>query len=203
MLNKLRILLYIPQLIFPALAFSVVRKEDKIEKDIFGWKKQFKIAGTNNFRAFLYLMVNFKDFRNLFYFRLKCIAKHKQETAIKRSLVICFMFLSEITLKKYSTLLISGEIGGGLVLIHAYYSILSPKKLGENCKIWHEVTIGFRDNIAPIIGDNVQISPGAKIIGDIQIGNNSKIGPNALVIESIPENSVVISAKGTILKTAN
>jgi serine O-acetyltransferase len=203
MLNKLKFILYAPQLCFPIFGYVITKKDERIEKDISAWKKQYKIKGGSNLYCIIYLLVNFKDFRNLYYYRLKCIAKNIKNSFFKRGVVAIILLISEFTLRKYNTLLISGDIGGGLVLIHAYFSILSPQKMGENCKIWHEVTIGYRDYIAPIIGDNVQISPGAKIIGNIYIGDNSKIGPNALVLENIPENSVVVSAKATILKSTN
>ena len=43
---------------------------------------------------------------------------------------------------------------------------------------------------APVIGDNVYIAPGAKIIGGVTIGNNVEIGANAVVTHDIPDNEV-------------
>jgi serine O-acetyltransferase len=48
----------------------------------------------------------------------------------------------------------------------------------------------------PIIGNNVYIATGAKLFGKIVIGNNVKIGPNAVVHKSIPDNAVVVSSPG-------
>ena len=66
-------------------------------------------------------------------------------------------------------------------------------KIGENCTIHPDVVIGHksRGGGAPVIGDNVQIFSGARIIGDITIGNNVIIAPNAVVINSIPDNTTV------------
>jgi len=201
MINNIRIFIYFPLLILPIISFLLIGHHHKINLDLIAWKKQFKLYESKRFYIFLLLMAKFKDFRNLYYFRLKCEVKDKTNHLFVRILLAVLLAISEILLKKYDTLLISGNIGGGLVLVHAYYSILSPSKMGENCKIWHEVTIGYRHDKAPIIGDNVQISPGAKIIGDIKIGSSAKIGPNALVLESVPENSVVISQKGRSLNS--
>jgi serine O-acetyltransferase len=51
----------------------------------------------------------------------------------------------------------------------------------------------------PIIGDNVEIYPGAKIIGNISIGNNVKIGANAVVSFDVPDNSTVIVEKPRVI----
>lgn len=82
-------------------------------------------------------------------------------------------------------------------------------KLGNNCIIYQNVTIGAKnvkdgdinkpDNY-PIIGDNVTIYAGAVIVGPITVGNNAVIGANAVVFNDIPENAVVVGAN-KIIKT--
>ena len=52
---------------------------------------------------------------------------------------------------------------------------------------------------APVIGDNVVIYPGAKITGDIVIGDNSVIGTNCVVFEDVPNNSLVVLEKPRII----
>lgn len=75
-------------------------------------------------------------------------------------------------------------------------------KIGKNVTIYQQVTIGF-DGVdwtkAPIIGDNVVIYPGAKITGDIIIGDNSIIGTNCVVFEDVPSNSLVVLEKPRII----
>ena len=71
-------------------------------------------------------------------------------------------------------------------------------KIGKNCVIFHQVTIGSNTLIdskfagAPDIGSNCYIGAGAKIIGGIRIADNCRIGANAVVAEDVPENSVVV-----------
>jgi len=52
----------------------------------------------------------------------------------------------------------------------------------------------------PNIGDNVVIGTGAKILGNITIGNNSYIGANAVVVKDVPANSTVVGVPGRITK---
>ena len=70
--------------------------------------------------------------------------------------------------------------------------------IGEKCTIFQQVTIGIKnlnDNVGPEIGDNVIIGAGAKIIGNIKIGNNVKIGANCVVVDNVPDNSIVVMQK--------
>ncbi len=68
----------------------------------------------------------------------------------------------------------------------------SAAKVGKNCRIHEGVNIGATNGSAkaPIIGDNVFIGTGAKIIGDITIANDVAIGANAVVVKSIEDSGV-------------
>lgn len=78
--------------------------------------------------------------------------------------------------------------------------------IGKGCTILHQVTIGsnaFDDSKhtgSPIVGDNVFIGAGAKIIGGIKIGNNVRIGANCIVCEDVPDNSTIVMPKPIIIK---
>lgn len=81
--------------------------------------------------------------------------------------------------------------GPGLCLVHYGTIVVSPyAKVGANCRIHPSTSIGDF-NGTPCIGDNVYIGPGAKIYGNIQIGNNVAIGANAVVNKDIPDNVTV------------
>ena len=93
---------------------------------------------------------------------------------------------------------------------HGFYGIfISEKaKIGENCCIFQQVTIG-ENNIkgskrygAPVIGKNVYIGAGAKIIGNVIIGDNVRIGANAVVVDDVPSNSTVVMEKPRIILRA-
>jgi len=64
--------------------------------------------------------------------------------------------------------------------------------IGENCTIFHQVTIGEGRGGAPAIGNNVLIGAGAKVIGGIRIGDNVRIGAGCTVMQDVPDNTTVI-----------
>ena len=87
--------------------------------------------------------------------------------------------------------------GGIAVVIH------SRAVIGKNCMIGQGVTIGGKSGWyeVPVIGDNVHINAGAKIIGPVRIGDNVEIGANAVVVKDVPSNCVVAGIPARILRT--
>ncbi len=92
-------------------------------------------------------------------------------------------------------------IGPGLFFLHGFSTIVSAKSIGNNCWINQQVTIGYTTpDGAPVIGDNVRIYAGAKVLGDITVGNNVIIGANAVVVKDVPENCTVVGVPAYIIK---
>ena len=94
------------------------------------------------------------------------------------------------------------EIGRNFVIDHFGGIIVSGyTRIGDNCRIRNGVTIGLRrveEKIAPVIGDNVDIGAGAKLLGPIRIGNNVVIGANAVVITDVPDDSIAVGVPAII-----
>lgn len=93
------------------------------------------------------------------------------------------------------------SIGEGFYIGHSGGITISHlAKIGKNFTISQLVTIGVSGQGdkrgAPTIGDNVYIAPGAKLFGKITIGNNVKIGANAVVHKDIPDNAIVVLDPG-------
>lgn len=86
--------------------------------------------------------------------------------------------------------------GGIAVVLHARTVI------GKNCMIGQGVTIGGKSGWyeVPVIGDNVHISAGARILGPVRIGNNVIIGANAVVVKDVPDNCIVAGIPAKIIK---
>lgn len=71
--------------------------------------------------------------------------------------------------------------------------------IGKNCRIYHQVTIGDTNSGAPVIGDNVVLGAGAKIIGHVHVGNRVKIGAGCVVMQDISDDSIVVAEKPQII----
>ena len=90
------------------------------------------------------------------------------------------------------------KIGKGFRIHHFGGIIFHPTvEIGDNCTLYQGVTIGDRggDGRAAIIGNNVLIGAGAKIIGEITIGDNCMIGANVVVTKSMPAGTTALGAQ--------
>ncbi|WP_396020398.1 hypothetical protein [Arthrobacter sp. ISL-72] len=88
--------------------------------------------------------------------------------------------------------------GGSGLIIH-------PRaKIGNNCLLSPGVVIGGRGGhrAVPVLGNDVQIYPGAKVLGPITIGNRVIVGANAVVVEDVKDDVMMIAGKATRLERA-
>lgn len=96
------------------------------------------------------------------------------------------------------------EIGEGTFLGYGGIAVVIHKNavIGKNCVISQCVTIGGKEgsNGVPVIGDNVFIGAGAKVLGKIKVESNSKIGANAVVLRDIPEGRIAVGIPAVIKK---
>ncbi|GER80051.1 serine acetyltransferase [Candidatus Denitrolinea symbiosum] len=96
------------------------------------------------------------------------------------------------------------QIGSGLYIGHFGGIVINKNVVvGKNCNISHQVTLGKANRGVkkgyPVIGDNVYLGPGAKVIGNVKIGNNVAVGANCVVTKDIPDNGVVVGIPGKII----
>jgi len=96
-------------------------------------------------------------------------------------------------------------IGKGTVFGYGGIAVVIHKRtvIGENCVIGTCVTIGGRSKSegVPMIGNDVYIATGAKVLGSIIVGDNVVIGANAVVIEDVPSNCIVAGVPARIIKS--
>ena len=94
------------------------------------------------------------------------------------------------------------EVGRNFVIDHFGGIIISGyARFGDNCRIRNGVVVGLRhidDPVAPMIGNNVDIGAGAKLLGPITIGNDVVVGANAVVICDVPDNSIAVGIPAVI-----
>lgn len=79
------------------------------------------------------------------------------------------------------------EFGPGLVLIHSWGVVINGAvRAGCRIHLEHQVTIGAERRQTPMLGDDIFIGAGARVLGGIQIGDGARIGANAVVLADVP-----------------
>lgn len=161
-------------LILPGINFT----DAKLKKDLDRWKQIYSIE-KSNIGTIAELLWEYPEFRNLLIYR------YRFSPFFKRWIMIWYRPMDTLYLQ-------AKEIGGGLFIQHGFATMVSAEVIGENCWINQQVTIGYKGHgRAPIIGDNVMITCGAKVLGEITIGSNAVIGANAVVIKDVEDGAVM------------
>ncbi|PFE42497.1 serine acetyltransferase [Bacillus cereus] len=99
----------------------------------------------------------------------------------------------------------SSEIGEGTVIGYDGIGTVvhHRARIGKDCIIMSGVTIGGTSHKpdVPIVGNNVLIGTGAKLVGPVKIGNNVVIGANAVVVNDIPDNCLAVGIPAKVTRT--
>ncbi|HVY55996.1 MAG TPA: serine O-acetyltransferase [Thermodesulfobacteriota bacterium] len=95
-------------------------------------------------------------------------------------------------------------VGKGFFIDHGMGVVIGEtSEIGEGVTIYHGVTLGgtsfTKEKRHPTVGNNVTIGAGAKILGPLTIGDNSKVGANSVVIKDVPPNSTVVGIPGSVV----
>jgi serine O-acetyltransferase len=97
----------------------------------------------------------------------------------------------------------SVPIGPGLYIPHPVGNVVMARRIGANLSLIGSNTIGMRNTHAfPILGDNVFMGVGSRILGEIVIGDNVNIGANAVVIQNLPANCTAVGVPAKILTSS-
>jgi serine O-acetyltransferase len=117
---------------------------------------------------------------------------------IKRKLFFLARFVSQFS-RFFTGIEIhpGAKIGRGLFIDHGMGVVIGETaEIGDNCTIYHGVTLGGtgkdKGKRHPTIGNNVLISAGVKILGPFNVGDNSRIGANAVVLREVEPNTTVV-----------
>lgn len=98
------------------------------------------------------------------------------------------------------------KIGKRLFIDHGHGIVIGETaEIGDDCTLFHRVTLGGTGKHAgkrhPTIGNNVLIGTNASILGPVTVGDNAKIGAEAVIImHDVPPNTTVVGAPGRIVK---
>lgn len=163
-------------------------------------KEQIKVikmrdpAITSSFEALLY-----PSFKALVYYKIAHYLYKRKHYLIAR-------FLSERAKRKTGIEIHPGAtIGKGLFIDHGTGVVIGETAIiKDNVTMFHGVTLGGtgkeKGKRHPTIGNNVFIGCGAKILGNIEIGDNTKIGANAVILKNTPANVTIVGIQGKIVK---
>jgi serine O-acetyltransferase len=181
-------LISFPRLIPHVVVLMFTDKNSIIRADLIRWAEilDLKIPhGPVDFIVLLIELMTFMpEYRNVFYLRLGIKSK-----------LFSWLCPSLSTLQITPT-----QIGPGLFIQHGLATVVAARRIGANCSIGQNVTIGFSNRTdSPTIGDNVTISAGAKVIGNVTVGDNATVGANTVVIADVPPNVTVFGVPGKIL----
>ena len=97
------------------------------------------------------------------------------------------------------------KIGKSLFIDHGMGVVIGETAVvGDNVTLYQGVTLGGTGKETgkrhPTLGDNIVVGAGAKVLGNIEIGGNSYIGANAVVLKSFPANTTIVGVPGHITK---
>jgi serine O-acetyltransferase len=122
-------------------------------------------------------LLRMREFRSLYLYRLR---QGNRLAWLLGRLLTC-IYRPEATLH-----ILAKSIGPGLFIQHGFATIITAERIGANCWINQQVTIGFKDRSrAPVLEDEVVVHAGAKVIGDITVGAGCTIGANAVVVRDM------------------
>jgi serine O-acetyltransferase len=91
----------------------------------------------------------------------------------------------------------AAKLGRRLIIDHGMGVVIGETaEVGDDCYLYHQVTLGVARTMGgkrhPTVGNNVIIGAGAKVLGPITIGDNARIGSNAVVVDSVPNDTTVV-----------
>ena len=164
----------------------LIQKSEQLGKDLRRWKEIHHI-NCQDAKAMAILLWRNKEFRNLVIYR-------NRRHPIRRRLIGLFY-------PPMDTLYIDAlEIGGGLYIQHGFATIITAKKIGENCRIYQQVTIGYKNGTnPPVLEDNVAVTCGAKVLGDITMHSGSLAAAGAVVVKDVPENAIAAGVPARVI----
>ena len=161
-----------------------------IKEDLLRNIKQFLHKENLSFLNFCELLTFYVMVRNIFYARVAY--RHNYYAKVLS------VFARPLPLLDISS---TAEIGGGLIVQHGYATIIAPRKIGKKCWVNQGVTIGYtNDDDCPTLGDNVTVYAGAKILGDVHVGNNVVVAANAVVVKDVEDNCIVGGVPAKVIK---
>jgi serine O-acetyltransferase len=178
--------------VFPLiLTYRVTDQKAVIDADCQRWADLLWLAPGDRSRLLGRFLYAFPEFRCVYYHRLG--AGNATGALVGR--------LARLVWRGVEGVDMTGTpIGPGLFISHGQGTILSAEQIGCNLQVHQGVTVGwdYKGHRRPIIGDDVFIGAGAKVLGAITVGDGARIGANAVVVCDVPPGATAVGIPAVV-----
>lgn len=160
------------------IGYMLTDRRDLIAADVRRWTSVQQIT-----RGGLLRLLGQPEFRTLYYHRLR----HGNLFGVMFQRLMRLVYRRQVALD-----LVTADIGPGLYIQHGFATIVSASRIGANCWVNQQVTIGYqRRDETPVVEDEVYIGAGAIVLGDITVGRGCTVGAGAVVVKDVPQGVTV------------
>ena len=136
-----------------------------------------------------------RPFRSVLYHRMRACGM-KGRLAAK--------LLSSVYRGEPALFITCDDIAPGLMLLHGFATIVVARRIGVDCQLSQQVTIGYDDRGGPpTLGDRVRIGANAVVIGPITVGDDAVVGAGAVVVHDVPAGAVVGGVPARVIPGAS
>lgn len=146
------------------------------------------MAEASELDRFVYLVSKFGEFRTYLHYRLRALPSPLR------------VISKRLWPGEKSLFIAAANIGPGLFVHHGFATGIDAVRIGKDCWINQQVTVGSTAKGKPIIGDRVTIAAGAVVVGPIVIGDDAIIGANATVVTDVPAGAVFVGPRARELR---
>ncbi|MBF0522689.1 MAG: serine O-acetyltransferase [Candidatus Omnitrophica bacterium] len=150
-------------------------------------------------KGYLEIILLYPGLHAIIAYRMSHVLWKAKLTFLARALSQLARFLTGVEIHP------GAEIGKGFFIDHGMGVVIGETSIiGDNVTLFQGVTLGGTGKETgkrhPTLGDNIVVGAGAKVLGNIQVGSNSYVGANAVVVRGVPENTTVVGVPGHVTK---
>jgi serine O-acetyltransferase len=172
------------------LVYRVTDQQTVIDADVARWAELLWLSDRS--RMLARLLYAFPEFRSVYYHRLR----HGNPAGALLGRLARLVWKGVEGLDLAAT-----PIGPGLFISHGQGTVLAAERIGANLQVHQGVTVGwdYRGDRRPIVGDDVFIGAGAKVLGAVTVGHGARIGANAVVVSDVPPGATAVGVPARII----
>ena len=149
--------------------------------------------------GFLEVLLTYSGFHAILFYRITHVLYRLRIPIIPRLICMLTRILTGVEIHP------GAKIGPGFFIDHGMGVVIGEtSEIGENVTLFQDVTLGGtgkeKGKRHPTLCDNVVVGAGAKLLGNIRIGENSRVGAGSVVVQSVPPNCTVVGVPAEIVR---